>query len=216
MGSPVFPSIKSDLPRSPSPPATALSILSLDPSPQTPAAPKNKLAAKIAAVKAAKLAAANASSVAVAVTRSTVGRVEEEEKIIGKGKDGKKLSKLQLKMLAAQSARNTASPPPPPPQLPSSPALTELTTSELNPVLSMSSSSTVLRAKPSLFASALAPKSISSSRENDVTRIEASLARDSAISSLEKLAFSSPSPDDLVLIARKGTSLAVGAISKRR
>lgn len=186
-------------------PVLSLATLSLDPislpQPSPPPA-KNKLAAKIAAAKAAKLAAAPAPS-----APPGVGTPPEVE-------GGKKLSKLELKKLAAQAARKGVAPPPtvvpPPPRTPSPPIDALLPTPHFTSALFATS----LRAPPSHFASTLAPRALAPSTGDVLARIELALGRDSAIASAGIPAFGGPSPDDVVLNARKGTSL--GILPKRK
>lgn len=190
-------------------PTRSLAALSLDPTPApvipTPAPAKNKLAAKIAAAKAAKLAASSAPAPAATVELPAGARVAAP--------DGeKKLSKLQLKMLASQAARRSPLPPVAavaPPRAPSPPPVDALPPA---PHFAPASSAISLRASPSHFATTLAP---SASASRDVlAKIELAMSRDSAVASAGIPAFGGPSPDDVVLLARKGTSL--GAVPKRK
>ncbi|KAL8281054.1 hypothetical protein RQP46_006412 [Phenoliferia psychrophenolica] len=156
---------------------------------------KNKLAAKIAAAKAAKLAAVAPAAAAASLPAPGADPSVPE--------GGKKLSKLQLKMLASQAARKAPSVPTPPPRAPTPPP-TALPTLPPSPPSAPAFS---LRAPPSHFASTLAPAS--PAPLDLLARIERALGRDSAIASAGIPAFAGPSPDDLVLLARKGTSLGV-------
>lgn len=175
--------------------STSLATLSLEPLQQSAVLipPINKLAAKIAAGKARMTAPSPPPST------STPAAVVPE----------KKLSKLQLKMLASAAARKTPS------AVPVAPILIPdlIPTPAPIPLVIMEPLATLL-ARPSSFASALAPRP--SNSMEILSRIENSLARDSAIASLGIPAFEGPSPDDVVLNARKTTSLAPGVVPKRK
>lgn len=207
------------------PPTDSLASLSLDtPAPTslpppvpliTPVAaadpPKNKLAAKMAANRAAKAAAAAAAAAPPPPLPST-------DASPAAAAPEKKLSKLQQKMLAAKSGRSTPSsalpaiPPPtapePSPFPPSDEAMSlDIPTSPLF-------SSPALLAAPSPFASVLAP-STRPFLQPVAQRIAGSLSVAEAVEKA-KVGLFGLSPDDRVLEARRGTSLAAGVAVKRR
>jgi hypothetical protein len=135
---------------------------------------------------------------------------------------GKKLSKIQQKMLASQAARKEVS---------SSPIVTATLPSACIPqaaeaaklpetVHFSQNTPLLLKAGPSMFAIALqAEKSLpsASSKGALLAQIEGSLKRASALSvSGNDIVFNEPSPDDVALNARKGTALARGVLPGRK
>ena len=170
-----------------------LSDLSLAPPPIAP--PLSKLAAKAAANK-------------LAATRAPTTAAPPE----------KKLSKLQLKMLANQSARSarTANPtavaptPPPVPILVAAPIPVDPFVRE--PFFASPSNQYKLAATASSFAFALTPAS--KTPKSILLSITASFAQSQAQSITN--AFDSESPDDLIKRAREGTKLAPGVVPKRK
>lgn len=193
---------------------TSLSTLSLDstsptfslPALSPAAASMSKLAAKVAAGKVARLAGAGAQG---AGTKGGEDAVPTMGALPTTEASGKKVSKLQLKMLASQAARSTKAAPSPVPR-PASPPPTPPVSLAPSPPIPAALPS--LRAFPSSFAATLSPRSPPPAV---LLSIEGSLARDSAIASAGIPAFASPSPDDVVLFARKGTALA-GVTPKRK
>ncbi|KAM0752360.1 hypothetical protein T439DRAFT_206400 [Meredithblackwellia eburnea MCA 4105] len=186
-----------------------------------PAPAKNKLAAKIAAAKAAKLAAKSPAAPATSASESVDAPTSSPITAEGGGASKeKKLSKLQLKMLASQAAKKGV--PLPSAALPN-PAVVEppIPPADENPttmhfVIPSSSLHSKLQAPPSGFASVMSSSPSRANAGDLLSRIEKALGRDSAVSTAGGRAFEGPSPDDIVLNARKGASLAVGAGSTVR
>ncbi|BGP72534.1 hypothetical protein NBRC10513v2_005930 [Rhodotorula toruloides] len=202
------------------PPTASLASLSLDkslePAPlsaNTPAPPKNKLAAKMAANRAAKAAAAAASTPSPAPTAPATSPQAAPP-------PEKKLSKLQQKMLssrAAKAAPPAPSPapselglaPPPPPVAAPPPPDSSASADEPMAIDSPAFSSTSLVAGPSSFANALTP-SHRAFLAPVAHRIASTVPLSVAVEPTMAARFG-PSPDDKVLEARKGTALGAGA-----
>lgn len=171
-----------------------LGDLTLNPIPPPPTPSISKLAAKASANKLAS------------TSPSTTAPPE------------KKLSKLQLKMLANQSARSartanpTATPSLPPAASVPAPAPIPIDPFHKEPFFTQSSNQYRLAATASSFAFALNPQR---KTPKDILRsITASFARSEAESITN--AFDTESPDDLLKKAREGTKLAAGVVPKRK
>lgn len=211
------------------PPTASLASLSLDPPAPAAPAPKNKLAAKMAANRAAKVAAAAppapSSSSSAALSTPAPARAPDAAAAPAALPE-KKLSKLQQKMLFARASRTqpgAAGGPAPPaavePAVPredakdAAPRGAPMALDEPpNPLFAAPSA---LHAPPSLFASALAPAPPPSAlapaaAEAHSRHVAAALGVAAGASPAQVAAFG-PSPDDRVLEARKGTALSGGS-----